>query len=48
MSGPQDKPFDISKQLVWEAYRRVKANQGLLAAGVDGMSYLFSWAECWW
>jgi RNA-directed DNA polymerase len=36
MSGPQDKPFDISKQLVWEAYRHVKANQG--AAGVDGLS----------
>jgi RNA-directed DNA polymerase len=27
------KPFDISKQLVWEAYRKVKANKG--AAGVD-------------
>ena len=27
------KPFDISKQLVWEAYRRVKANRG--AAGID-------------
>ena len=30
------KPFDISKQLVWAAYRRVKANRG--AAGVDGVS----------
>ena len=27
------KPFDISKRLVWEAYKRVKANAG--AAGVD-------------
>jgi hypothetical protein len=36
MSSRQDKPFDISKKLVWEAYRRVKANQG--AAGVDGVS----------
>src|SRR4249919_2225458 len=32
MSGP--KSFEISKQLVFEAYRRVKANKG--AAGVDG------------
>jgi RNA-directed DNA polymerase len=30
------KPFSISKQVVWESYRRVKANQG--AAGVDGQS----------
>jgi RNA-directed DNA polymerase len=28
------KPYDIPKQLVWEAYQRVKANRG--AAGVDG------------
>ncbi len=33
---PQAKPFDISKQVVWQAYRRVKANRG--AAGVDGQS----------
>jgi retron-type reverse transcriptase len=32
--GP--KSFDISKQVVFEAYRRVKANKG--AAGVDGES----------
>ena len=30
------KPFDISKQVVVEAYKRVKANKG--AAGVDGES----------
>ena len=35
-SGRQDKPFVISKQLVWEAYEKVKANKG--AAGVDEQS----------
>ncbi len=30
------KPYNIPKQLVWEAYQRVKANRG--AAGVDGES----------
>jgi RNA-directed DNA polymerase len=35
-SNPTDKSFDISKRLVWEAYKSVKANKG--AAGVDGQS----------
>jgi retron-type reverse transcriptase len=35
-SGLEEKLFQIPKQLVWEAYRRVKANKG--AAGVDGQS----------
>ena len=30
------KPFEISKWLIWEAFRRVKANKG--APGVDGVS----------
>jgi RNA-directed DNA polymerase len=33
---PNGKPFAISKWVVWEAYQRVKANDG--AAGVDGES----------
>ena len=32
-SRSQVKPFDIPKQMVWEAYQRVKANKG---AAVDG------------
>ena len=38
MSEPkqQDKPFQISKWKVWEAFERVKANKG--AAGVDDQS----------
>ena len=35
-SDPKDKSFEISKRLVWEAYKSVKANKG--AAGVDGQS----------
>ncbi|HCM8928324.1 TPA: hypothetical protein N5H07_005359 [Salmonella enterica subsp. enterica serovar Paratyphi B] len=31
------KPFSISKTIVWEAYKRVKANAG--AAGVDRQSF---------
>ena len=33
MPTSQAKPFDIPKQQVWEAYRRVAANKG--APGVD-------------
>ena len=32
----QAKPFMISKEQVWEAYKRVKANKG--SAGIDGES----------
>lgn len=32
----QTKPFPITKRQVWEAYKRVKANQG--GAGVDGQT----------
>ena len=38
------KPFSISKQVVFEAYKRVKANQG--AAGVDGES-IFDFEQDW-
>ena len=30
------KPFEISKHVVWEAYKQVKANKG--AAGIDDKS----------
>jgi len=36
VSEPKPKPFAISKQAVWDAYLRVKANKG--AAGVDEQS----------
>ena len=36
MSEPKPKPFAVPKGMVWEAYLKVKANQG--AAGVDGES----------
>jgi RNA-directed DNA polymerase len=36
VSEPKPKPFEISKQAVWEAYRRVRANKG--GAGVDEQS----------
>jgi RNA-directed DNA polymerase len=35
-TGPEGKPFDISKRLVWRAWKQVRENKG--AAGVDGQS----------
>jgi RNA-directed DNA polymerase len=35
-TAARGKAYEIPKQLVWEAYQRVKANHG--AAGVDGVS----------
>lgn len=35
-AATQGKVYDIPKQLVWDAYQRVKANRG--AAGVDGQT----------
>jgi retron-type reverse transcriptase len=36
LSKAKAKPFCISKQVVFEAYQRVRANRGV--AGVDGES----------
>lgn len=35
-AAPRGKAYEIPKQLVWEAYQRVRTNRG--AAGVDGQS----------
>lgn len=36
MKAAQSKPFNITKQMVWEAYKKVKASGG--AGGVDNQS----------
>jgi len=36
MSGQDEKPFDIPKQLIWQAWKRVAVNGG--APGADGVA----------
>lgn len=46
-SRPKAKPFVISKQMVMQAYRKVKSNGGV--AGVDGetLKEFEAWATAW-